>query len=206
MASLNDGLSNVGEHHLAKFFAHCAKISSTMDLEKIEHIVEELQDVRKRQGRLFILGVGGSAGNASHAVNDFRKLCGIDACAPTDNVSEITARTNDDGFETIFEQFLMVSNANDRDAIFVLSVGGGNEAKNVSVNLINAAKTAQSRGLKILGIVGRDDGYIARNGDVVVVVPRVDDALLTPLSESFQTVVWHALVSHPKLQIAKTKW
>ena len=205
MASFNDVLSNVEENHLAKFFAHCAKISSTIDLGKIEHIVEELQDVRKRHGRLFILGVGGSAGNASHAVNDFRKLCGIDACAPTDNVSEITARTNDDGFETIFEQFLMVSNANNREAIFVLSVGGGNEAKNVSVNLINAAKTAKSRGLKILGIVGRDDGYIACNGDVVVVVPRVDDALLTPLSESFQTLVWHAL-SAPKLQIVKTKW
>jgi D-sedoheptulose 7-phosphate isomerase len=150
--------------------------------------------------------VGGSAGNASHAVNDFRKLCGIEAYAPTDNVSELTARTNDEGFETVFTEYLKVSRARVEDAVFVFSVGGGNVERNVSVNLIRAIDTAKEIGMKVFGVVGRDGGYTKKAGDNVVLIPNVDDGLVTPISEGFQAVVWHALVSHPQVQVNDTKW
>ena len=155
---------------------------------------------------MFVLGVGGSAANAGHAVNDFRKLAGIEAYAPTDNVSELTARTNDDGWETVFEAYLEVSCATDQDAIFVLSVGGGDAERNVSLNLVRAVDDAKRRGMGILGIVGRDGGHTSRHGDEVIVIPTIDSQLVTPLSEAFQAVVWHALVSHPALQQQPTKW
>jgi D-sedoheptulose 7-phosphate isomerase len=153
-----------------------------------------------------VLGVGGSAGNCSHAVNDFRKLCGIEAYAPVDNVSELTARANDEGWETIFTGWLDVSRANAKDAILVLSVGGGDAERNVSMNIVRAVDMGKARGLKVFGILGRDSGHTARHGDIAIVIPMVDPALITPHSEAFQAVVWHCLVSHPALQIKKTKW
>lgn len=153
-----------------------------------------------------MLGVGGSAGNCSHAVNDFRKLCGIEAYSAADNVSELTARANDEGWETVFAGWLEVSRLSERDAIFVLSVGGGDVGRNVSINLVRAVDFARSRGAKVFGIVGKETGYTAKNGDIVVVVPEVKAQWVTPLSEAFQSVVWHCIVSHPALQIQKTKW
>jgi D-sedoheptulose 7-phosphate isomerase len=158
------------------------------------------------EGRLFILGVGGSAANASHAVNDFRKLCAIETYAPTDNVSELTARTNDEGWETVFSEWLKISRLNKNDGILVLSVGGGSREKNVSVNLINALDHAKSVGATIMGIVGRDGGYTAEVADVTVIIPTIDAGLVTPHTEAYQAVVWHCLVSHPKLQVQETKW
>jgi D-sedoheptulose 7-phosphate isomerase len=155
---------------------------------------------------LFILGVGGSAANASHAVNDFRKLCAIETYAPTDNVSELTARTNDEGWETVFSEWLKISRLNKNDGILVLSVGGGSREKNVSVNLINALDHAKSVGATIMGIVGRDGGYTAEVADVTVIIPTIDAGLVTPHTEAYQAVVWHCLVSHPKLQVQETKW
>ena len=172
----------------------------------IEALCDELVALRERNGRLFILGVGGSAGNSSHAVNDFRKLCGIEAYAPTDNVSELTARTNDEGWQTVFAEWLKVSRANAKDAILIFSVGGGNLEKNVSPNIVAAINEAKERGLKVLGIVGRDGGYTKKAGDVVVVIPTIEEARVTPHAEAFQAVVWHCLVSHPKLQKNATKW
>lgn len=162
--------------------------------------------MRERGGRLFIAGVGGSAGNCSHAVNDFRKLCGIEAYSPVDNVSELTARANDEGWETIFSGWLDVSRLNKNDALLVFSVGGGDVQRNVSVNLIRAVDFAKSRGARVLGIVGKAGGYTATNADCVVVIPEVEPQWVTPLSEAFQAVVWHCLVSHPKLQLRSTKW
>ncbi len=172
----------------------------------IETIAEELARLRDRQGRLFLIGVGGSAGNCSHAVNDFRKLCGIEAYAPVDNVSELTARANDEGWDTIFSGWLKISHLAANDAILVFSVGGGDATRNVSVNIVKAVELAKECGAKVLGIVGRPDGFTAKNGDHVVVVPLVNDAHVTPLSEAFQAVIWHCLVSHPILQSCKTKW
>ena len=166
----------------------------------------ELAALRDRAGRLFLLGVGGSAGNCSHAVNDFRKLCGIEAYAPTDNVAELTARTNDEGWDTVFSGWLKVSRANTNDAVLVFSVGGGNLEKNVSPNIVAGLKEAKARGLKVFGVVGRDGGYTKQVGDVVVVVPTVADSRVTPHAEAFQAVVWHCLVSHPVLQQMATKW
>lgn len=177
-----------------------------MEPEAIERMALALADLRDRHGRLFILGVGGSAGNAGHAVNDFRKLTGLEAYAPTDNVSELTARTNDEGWPTVFEGYLEVSRASAADAILVFSVGGGDAERGVSVNLIRAVDYARTHGLKVFGIVGRDGGYTKRFGDEVIVVPTTDPALVTPLSEAFQAVVWHCLVSHPALQRRSTKW
>jgi len=162
--------------------------------------------LRERGGRLFLLGVGGGAGHCSHAVNDFRKLCGIEAYAPTDNVSELTARTNDEGWETVFAAWLRTSKANDKDAIFVFSVGGGDAERNISANLVHALDEGKRRGLQIFGVVGRSGGYTKKVGDNVIVVPTVDAALITPHTEAFQAVVWHCLVSHPKLQIQEAKW
>jgi D-sedoheptulose 7-phosphate isomerase len=192
--------------HTNIFFEEVIKVAQLIDKNTIEKIVQELVSLRNRSGRLFILGVGGSAGNCSHAVNDFRKLCSIEAYAPTDNVSELTARTNDEGWDTIFSGWLKVSRANEADAVMVFSVGGGNMEKNVSPNLVSALKFAKERGLKVFGVVGRDGGYTKLVGDCVVVVPTVDDSRVTPHAEAFQAVVWHCLVSHPALQMQATKW
>ena len=188
------------------FLKHVVGVCNRIDAAAVERLVQELKVLRKRGGRLFITGVGGSAANASHAVNDFRKLCGIEAYAPTDNVSELTARTNDEGWETVFAGFLEVSQANDKDAMLVFSVGGGNAEKNVSVNIIRVLEEAKKRGMKIFGIVGRDGGYTKQVGDEVVVVPTVEPGLVTPLTEAFQAVIWHGIVSHDDLQIRDTKW
>lgn len=192
--------------HAKIFFNEVIKVAEQIDIELIEKLAYELKDLRDRGGRLFFLGVGGSAGNCSHAVNDFRKLCGIEAYAPVDNVSELTARTNDEGWETVFAGWLKVSNAKANDAVFVLSVGGGNLERNVSPNIVMALKLAKERGLKIFGVVGRDGGYTKQVGDCVVIVPTVDENRVTPHAEAFQGVVWHCLVSNPVLQQMATKW
>jgi D-sedoheptulose 7-phosphate isomerase len=182
------------------------EITKAIDPEVIEKIVELLVDVKATGGRLFVLGVGGSAANAGHAVNDFRKLAGIETYAPTDNVAELTARTNDEGWETVFSGWLKVSKITSKDCLFILSVGGGNKEKNVSPNLIEAIELAKEMGARVTGIVGRDGGYTAQNADVCLVVPTVNPNTVTPHSESFQTVVWHLMVSHPKLKSNPTKW
>jgi D-sedoheptulose 7-phosphate isomerase len=192
--------------HAATFLREVSQIAGQLVPEEIEALCDELVQLRARDGRLFILGVGGSAGNCGHAVNDFRKLCGIEAYAPTDNVSELTARTNDEGWPTVFSEWLKVSRANAKDAILIFSVGGGNLEKNVSPNLVAAIQEAKARGLKVFGIVGRDGGYTKKAGDVVVVIPTVADSRVTPHAEAFQGVVWHCLVSNPKLQKMATKW
>jgi D-sedoheptulose 7-phosphate isomerase len=192
--------------HATTYLRETAEIAQALSHETIEKLCDELASLRERHGRLFFLGVGGSAGNCGHAVNDFRKLCGIESYAPTDNVSELTARTNDEGWPTVFAEWLKVSRGNDKDALFIFSVGGGNLEKNVSPNLVAAIQEAKTRGMKVFGIVGRDGGYTKQAGDVVVVVPTVDASRVTPHSEAFQAVVWHCLVSHPKLQQMATKW
>jgi D-sedoheptulose 7-phosphate isomerase len=192
--------------HASEFFANVLEVSRSMDANVVEKMAAELASLRERGGRLFLLGVGGSAGNCSHAVNDFRKLCGIEAYTPVDNVSELTARTNDEGWNTVFTGWLEVSRIGANDAILVLSVGGGDAERNVSTNLVKAIDFAKERGARVLGIVGRDSGHTARRGDVVIVVPTVDAKRVTPLAEAFQAVVWHCLVSHPALQIRATKW
>ncbi len=192
--------------HASQYFQEVASIAKSIDLAAIEQLAAELVALRKREGRLFLLGVGGSAANCSHAVNDFRKLCGIEAYTPVDNVSELTARTNDEGWDTVFAAWLRTSRANKNDAVFVFSVGGGDLEKNVSANLVHALKEAKARGLKIMGVVGRDGGYCKKVGDAVVVVPTADKDRVTPHTEAFQAVVWHCLVSHPDLQQIATKW
>jgi D-sedoheptulose 7-phosphate isomerase len=192
--------------HAREFFSSVARIAAEIDLAIIEKMAAELAALRARGGRLFLLGVGGSAGNCSHAVNDFRKLCGIEAYSPVDNVSELTARTNDEGWDTVFAGWLEVSRLGDKDALLIFSVGGGDAERNISANLIAAIELARARGAKVFGVVGRATGYTARHGDVVVVIPPVDPARVTPLSEGMQAIVWHCLVSHPALQTRNTKW
>ncbi len=199
-------LGGAATTHARTFLDEVAETARRISPDSVEALCDELVKLRDRGGRLFILGVGGSAGNCSHAVNDFRKLCDIEAYAPTDNVSELTARTNDEGWNTVFSEWLKVSRAGPKDAILVFSVGGGNLEKNVSPNLIAAIQEAKGRGTRVLGIVGRDGGYTKKAGDVVVVIPTVMDARVTPHAEAFQAVVWHCLVSHPKLQKNATKW
>jgi D-sedoheptulose 7-phosphate isomerase len=182
------------------------EITKNLNVEKIEEIVDLLATVRSLGGRLFVLGVGGSAANSSHAVNDFRKLAGIESYAPTDNVAELTARTNDEGWETVFSGWLKISNLNQKDCLFILSVGGGDKERNISPNLIEAIDLAKKVGAKITGIVGRDGGYTAKHADVCLIIPTVNEGSVTPHSESFQTVVWHLMVSHPKLKSNNTKW
>jgi D-sedoheptulose 7-phosphate isomerase len=193
-------------NHVKKYFEQVKQVAEQVDAEKIANIATNLANVRDQGGRLFILGVGGSAANASHAVNDFRKLCGIETYSPTDNVSELTARTNDEGWETVFVNWLKTSRLNEKDGVLVFSVGGGNKEKNVSVNLIHALELARERKAHIFGIVSRDGGYTAEIGNDVVIIPVIDDKLVTPHAEAFQAVVWHCLVSHPKLQVQATKW
>jgi D-sedoheptulose 7-phosphate isomerase len=181
-------------------------IVERVDGAAVDRLVVALSDLRARGGRLFFLGVGGSAGNCSHAVNDFRKIVGIEAYAPTDNVSELTARANDEGWETVFSEWLKVSRLCATDAVFVMSVGGGNLEKNISPNLVLALKHAKAVGATVMGIVGRDGGYTAKVGDAVVVIPTVNTDSITPHTEAFQAVIWHLLVSHPVLKVKQTKW
>ena len=189
-----------------QFLGEVQQVVAGLKVDAIEKCADELARVRVRGGRLFILGVGGSAANASHAVNDFRKICGFEAYAPTDNVSELTARTNDDGWATIFTEWLKGSRLNAKDGLLIFSVGGGNLEKNVSPNLVSAIQLAKKTGASVIGIVGRDGGYAAKEAMACVIVPTVNPAHVTPHSEAFQAVVWHLLVSHPKLKIAHTKW
>ena len=182
------------------------KILSSIDENAIEDIASIIAEIRNNNGRLFFLGVGGGAGHASHAVNDFRKICGVEAYTPTDNVSELTARTNDEGWETVFVEWLRGSRLNEKDGIFVFSVGGGSREKNVSANLVHALVYAKEKQAKIVGVVGRDGGYTAKIADACCIIPVVNTDNITPHTEGFQAVVWHALVSHPILKITKTKW
>jgi D-sedoheptulose 7-phosphate isomerase len=188
------------------FLDQTARIAAQLPAERVDAMADRLAGLRACGGRLFILGVGGSAANASHAVNDFRKLCGIECYAPTDNAAELTARTNDEGWETVFAEWLKISQARAGDVLLVLSVGGGDAERKVSVNLIRALDLAKERGLGILAILGRDGGHAAQLADVAVIVPTVDPALVTPHSEAFQAVVLHCLASHPALQRVATKW
>lgn len=195
-------MSSYSKRHLAE----AGKIMEQIDDSMIEKMVGIIASTRENNGRLFFLGVGGSAGNASHAVNDFRKIVGIESYAPTDNVSELTARTNDEGWDTIFSEWLKISKLNSNDTLFILSVGGGNIEKNISPNLVKALQLAKERGSKIVGIVGRDGGYTAKVADAAVIVPIVNPETVTPHSEAFQAVIWHLLVSHPVLKAKQTKW
>jgi D-sedoheptulose 7-phosphate isomerase len=192
--------------HTKSFLTEAKRICESISCDSIEGMKDELIALRARKGRLFLIGVGGSAGNCSHAVNDFRKLCGIEAYSAADNISELTARANDEGWDTVFSGWLEASNLDSPDAILIFSVGGGDIERHVSTNIVKAVIFAKSRGAKVLGIVGKDNGYTALHGDVVVIVPQVNASRITPLSESFQSVVWHCLVSHPELQIRQTKW
>ena len=183
-----------------------AEILRRLDADAIDRMATLLADVRAQGGRVFFLGVGGSAGNCSHAVNDFRKIAGIESYAPTDNVSELTARTNDEGWASVFAEWLKISRLQARDALFILSVGGGNLEKNISPNLVEAIQLAKAVGAKVTGVVGRDGGYTAQAADACVVVPTVNPDTITPHAEAFQAVVWHLLVSHPLLKVRQTKW
>jgi D-sedoheptulose 7-phosphate isomerase len=189
-----------------EFLLETHQVVSALDVDAIESCVKGLHDLRDRKGRLFILGVGGSAGHASHAVNDFRKICGIEAYAPTDNVSELTARTNDEGWESVFIEWLRCSRLCDSDAVLVFSVGGGDRKHGVSVNLVNALDYAKERGASVFGIVGRNGGHTAAVADVCVIIPPLFSARVTPHTEGLCAVVWHLLVSHPLLTASTTKW
>ena len=182
------------------------RVIDAIDSAAVENMVEVLHAVRDRGGRLFFLGVGGSAGNCSHAVNDFRKIAGFEAYAPTDNVSELTARTNDEGWPSVFVEWLRTSRLRKTDGIFVFSVGGGSLEKNISPNLVLALQHAREVGASIVGVVGRDGGYTRQVADACVLIPTVNDATITPHAEAFQAVIWHLLVSHPKLKRVQTKW
>jgi D-sedoheptulose 7-phosphate isomerase len=189
-----------------QFLSEASDVLDRLDRTAIESVVSLLTDTRARGGRLFVLGVGGSAANASHAVNDFRKIAGLEAYAPTDNVAELTARTNDNGWESVFVDWLRVSRLESRDAILILSVGGGDLDRGVSPNLVGALRYAREVGARIAGIVGRDGGYTAKVADAVVIIPTVNSAHVTPHTEAFQAVVWHLIVSHPRLKATETKW
>lgn len=193
-------------HFIEKYLEEVQEIAKLISAEKIDQILQELINLKNRNGRIFILGIGGSAGNASHAVNDFRKLTSIEAYAPTDNISELTARANDEGWDTIFAEYLKISKLNPKDCILVLSVGGGDIERNVSANICKAIDFAKTKSAKILAIVGREAGYAASNSDVCLVVPSVNPNHVTPHSEAMQTVIWHLLVTHPKLKSNSTKW
>ena len=193
-------------NHSKKYLQQASEIALAIDPARLDLMVKELKDLRNRAGRLFFLGVGGSAANCSHAVNDFRKIAGIEAYAPTDNVSELTARTNDEGWATTFSAWLKVSRAGSKDAIFIMSVGGGDKVRNISPNLVEAIEYAIANGMRILGIVGRDGGETAKKGHAVLIVPTIDADLITPHTEAFHAVAWHALVSHPDLKQSSNKW
>ena len=193
-------------NHSSKFLKETIKIAEKLDTKVLEEMVDTIVELRSNKGRLFFLGVGGSSANASHAVNDFRKICGIESYSPADNVSELTARTNDEGWETVFSEWLKTSNLCEKDILFVLSVGGGDRKHNVSTNLISALNLGISRNSKIIGIIGRDGGYAKEVADHILIIPTVNSQQVTPHTESFQAVCWHCLVSHPKLKKNNTKW
>ncbi len=196
----------MGDPFLSDFFEESSRIARSLDLEVVDRMVQRLLRLRQEGGRLFLCGVGGSGGNCSHAASDFRKLAGIEAYAPADNVPELTARTNDEGWETVFSEWLKVSRAGKRDILFILSVGGGSRQRNISANLVAAIDEAKRRGLEVLGIVGRDGGYTKERGDIVLVIPTVNPERVTPHTEAFQAVVWHAIVSDPRLMMRGNKW
>jgi D-sedoheptulose 7-phosphate isomerase len=193
-------------NYIDKYLDEAHKIIDSLDKNAINKMIDLLDTVRENNGRLFILGVGGGAGHASHAVNDFRKICGIEAYTPTDNVSELTARVNDDGWESAYVNWLTISNLNKNDMIFVFSVGGGNTEKNISLNIVKSLQLAKEVGAKVCGVVGRDGGYTAQVADACVIIPSFNSATVTPQTEGFQAVVWHLIVSHPKLQKFEMKW
>ena len=188
------------------FFQKTKSVISKLNFQDIDKLAQALSELRKSKGRIFFIGLGGSAGNASHAVNDFRKICGIECYSPTDNVSELTARINDDGWENSLSSWLKTSRLKKNDALFILSVGGGDSNKNISTNIIKAIKYAKKNKSKVYGIVGRDGGYTKKNGNLVIVIPTEDQKLVTPFAESFQALIWHCLVSNPVLKINPTKW
>ena len=188
------------------FLEESKKTCENINCNHIENIAKIIYTIKKNKGRLFFLGVGGSAGNASHAVNDFRKLANIECYTPTDNASELTARINDEGWDSSFANWLKVSNISSKDCLFFFSVGGGNIKKKISINLIQAAKLAKEKNCKIISIVGRDDGYLANNSDQSLIIPTVNKDNITPQSEAFQAIIWHLLVSHPKIKENNTKW
>jgi D-sedoheptulose 7-phosphate isomerase len=192
--------------HAKTFLEEVKSICTNISCESIEVMTDQLVALRERRGRLFLIGVGGSAANCSHAANDFRKLCGIEAYSAVDNIAELTARANDEGWDTIFSGWLENSNLGSHDAVLILSVGGGDVERRVSTNIVHAVAFAKSRGAMVFGIVGRENGYTALHGDVVVIIPQVNASRITPLSEAFQAVVWHCLVSNPRLQMRQTKW
>ena len=191
---------------LRRYFEDAAAVARQLDVDVVDAMVERLVRLREEGGRLFLCGVGGGAGNCSHAVNDFRKLAGIEAYSPVDNVSELTARANDEGWQTVFAEWLKVSRACERDVLLILSVGGGSRERSISVNLVAAIDEAKARGMDVLGIVGRDGGYTKQRGDLVLVIPTVSAERVTPHAEAFQGVVWHALVSDPRLMVQGNKW
>jgi D-sedoheptulose 7-phosphate isomerase len=193
---------NYASQHLRE----ALEIIQKLDVAAIERMADLLVTVRAEGGRVFFLGVGGSAGNCSHAVNDFRKIAGIESYAPTDNVSELTARTNDDGWASVFVEWLKISKLQARDMLFIFSVGGGNLEKNISPNLVEAIKFAKAMGAKVTGVVGRDGGFTAQASEACVIIPTVNQDTITPHTEAFQAIVWHLLVSHPKLKVNQTKW
>ncbi|MDE2100203.1 MAG: SIS domain-containing protein [Patescibacteria group bacterium] len=194
------------QDYINSYFSEVQDIVSKIDKDSVEKVIENLVEVRRNGGRLFFIGVGGGAGNATHAVNDFRKLAGMESYAPTDNSSELTARVNDDGWNTVFANWLKGSRLNSKDAVFVFSVGGGNLEKNISSNIVEALKLAKSVGARVLGVVGRDGGYTKQVADACVVVPTVNPETVTPHTESFQAVIWHLIVSHPRFKTSEMKW
>lgn len=193
-------------NYIDTYLNEVTEIVNKLDKSQIEKMVNVIVDTKKRDGRIFMLGVGGGAGNASHAVNDFRKIAGIESYAPTDNVSELTARVNDDGWDTSFVNWLKGSRLNSKDCVFIFSVGGGSVEKNISVNLVNALKLAKEVGSSVIGIVGKDGGYTAQVADACVIIPTVNNETITPHAESFQGIIWHLLVTHPKIKSYEMKW
>ena len=191
---------------LEEYFIGVSEISKKIDKKKVLCLAEQIKSIKDKFGRIFFLGVGGSAANCSHAVNDFRKLCNIECYSPADNISEYTARANDEGLDSTFVGWLKVSNLNKKDALFILSVGGGNEKRKVSMNIVEAIKFAKTTKSKTLSIIGKKDGYAYKHSDEKILIPNINNKLITPYSEAFQAVIWHCIVSHPKLMINKTKW
>jgi len=192
--------------YINQYFGEMKQITDQIDREEIKKIVDLIYEIREKNGRIFFIGAGGGAGNATHAVNDFRKIAGIESYTPTDNVSELTARTNDDGWESVFVEYLKTSKLNQNDMVFVFSVGGGNQEKNISVNIIKALEHAKKIGAKICGIVGRDGGYTKKVSDACVVIPTINQKTITPHTEAYQGVIWHLIVSHPKILAHQMKW
>ena len=192
--------------YIKKYFTEVTRIAELIKKDQISNMISELKKIRKNSGRLFFLGVGGSAANASHAVNDFRKICGFEAYTPMDNISELSARVNDEGWESVFVNWLRGSRLCEKDGVFVFSVGGGSKEKNISVNVVDALKYAKEAGAKIFGIVGRDGGHTAKVADVCVIVPPINPETITPHTESFQAVVWHLIISHPEMKVSEMKW